>query len=155
MAFDFTDLDILTDGTIDLRIEEKVPPDPSRSHVPAYHYAIALHGTAQKIGVARLRVGNLPSLLTAGHIGYEIDEGHRGHHYAARACLLLGRVARAHGLNPVIITCDPSNVASRRTCERIGASLLGTFDVPVDHEMYQKGRRKVCRYAWIVPDESR
>ena len=155
MSFEFTDLDLVTDGTIDLRIEEKVPADPAKGYVPAYHYSIVLHGTTEKVGIVRLRVGNLPSLLTAGHIGYEIDEGHRGHHYAARACLLLGRVARAHGLRPVIITCAPENIASRRTCERIGASLRGTFDVPVDHEMYRKGSRKVCRYEWFVPDEER
>ena len=155
MAFEFADLDLLTDGTIDLCIEEKVPADPSKGHVPAYHYAIALHGRAEKIGIIRLRVGNVPSLLTAGHIGYAVDEGQRGHHYAARACLLLGRVARVHGLSPVIITCDPENIASRRTCERIGASLRGTYDVPIDHEMYRTGRRKVCRYEWYVPDEAR
>ena len=155
MPFAFRDLDLLTDGTIDLRIEEKVPADPVKGYVPAYHYVIALHGTTERIGIIRLRVGSIPSLLTAGHIGYEIDADHRGHHYAASACLLLGRVARAHGLDPVIITCDPENVASRRTCERIGATLRGTFDVPTDHEMYRKGSRKVCRYEWTVPDEGR
>ena len=155
MAFEFTDLDLLTDGTIDLRIEAKVPADPSKGYVPAYHYTIALHATTEKVGIIRLRVGHTPSLLTAGHIGYEVDERHRGHHYAARACLLIGRVARAHGLSPIIITCDPENVASRRTCERIGASLRGTYDVPTDHEMYRDGRRKVCRYEWYVPEEGR
>lgn len=109
---------------------------------------MTLHESSEKIGGIRLRVGNAPALLTAGNIGYEIDELHRGHHYAARSCLLLGQVALAHGLDPVIITCDPGNVASRRTCERIGATLRGVFDVPVDHEMYKKGARKVCRYEW-------
>ena len=155
MTFEFTDHDLLTDGTIDLRIDEKVPADPSKGHVPAYHYTIVRHGTAETIGIIRLRVGHVPSLLTSGHIGYAVEEGHRGHRYAARACLLLARVARAHGLNPVIITCDPENVASRRTCERIGASLRGTYEVPTDHEMYRAGRRKVCRYEWYLPDEGR
>ena len=153
MAFEFTDLDLLTDGTIDLRVEQKVPADPSRGHVPAYHYAIARHGSSERIGAIRLRIGHVPALLTAGHIGYEIEEGHRGHHFAARACLLLARVARAHRLGRVIITCDPENIASRRTCERIGASFRGIYDVPADHEMYRQGVRKVCRYEWTVPGE--
>lgn len=150
--FQFSDLDLLTDGTIDLVIEKRAPADPAKGYVPCYHYAITVHGRPDKIGSIRLRVGSVPSLLTAGHIGYDIDEAHRGHHYAARACQLLGRVIRVHGLRPVIITCDPENVASRRTCERIGASLRGIYDVPVDHEMYREGERRVCRYEWIVPE---
>jgi len=47
-----------------------------------------------------------------------------------------------------VITCDPQNVASVRTCERLGATLIGIFDVPEDHPMYQKGRRRVSRYEW-------
>ncbi len=146
--------DFLTDGVIDLVLEKKKPADPSKGHVPEYDYRVALHGSREKVGEIRLRVGNVPALLTAGHIGYEIVEAHRGHHYAARACRLVGLVARAHGLSPVIITCDPDNTASRRTCERIGATFRGVYDVPVDHEMYQKGVRRVSRYEWTVPQDS-
>ena len=152
--FEFTDLDRLTDGTIDLVIERKVPADRARGHVPAYHYAVTLHGTTQKVGQIRLRVGQVPALWTAGHIGYEIDPPYRGHRYAARACRLLLPVVRAHRLRPLFITCAPENVASRRTIERIGAKLLGVFDVPTDHEMYRDGRRKICRYEWELAGEA-
>lgn len=154
MAFELTDLDRLSDGVVDLVVEEREPADPTRGYVPCYHYRIFPHGSALRVGEIRLRVGRVethPTLLTAGHIGYEVDEAHRGHGYAARACALLAPVALAHGLRRLVITCDPDNAPSRRTCERVGAVLVGVFDVPPDHPMYQKGRRKVCRYVWSLP----
>ena len=150
MAFEFTKLDFLTDEVIDLLIEKKAPAEPSIDHVPAYHFKVTMHGSSEKIGEIRLRVGNVPSLLTSGHLGFSIAPNHRGHGYAARACLLVSRVARAHNLNRLIITCDPENAASRRTCEKVGARLLGVFEVPPDQPMYQEGGRRICRYEWIL-----
>jgi tagatose 1,6-diphosphate aldolase len=149
MAFKFSERDLLTDGVIDLVVEKREPADPSKGYVPAYHYKVTVHGSAEKIGEIRLRVGNLPSLLTSGHIGYSIAADHRGHGYASRACLLVGTVALSHGLRRLTITCDPGNIPSRRTCERIGAVLQGIFDVPPDHPMYREGKRTVCRYEWF------
>jgi predicted acetyltransferase len=153
MPFEFRYLGVLTDGVVDLSVEDEQPEDPARGYVPCYHFRIARHGSEAKIGEIRLRVGSVvanPSLITSGHVGYSVEEPHRGHGIAARACALLKPVALAHGMRRVVITCDPTNVASRRTCERLGAVLVGVFDVPRDHEMYAKGRRKVCRYLWIL-----
>jgi tagatose 1,6-diphosphate aldolase len=150
MVFEFKDFDHLSDGIIDLVIEAKGPADPKKDYAPAYHYKITLHGSKEGIGTIRLRVGNNLSLLTSGHVGYGINPPHQGHHYAERACRLLQQVARAHGMSTLIITCDPENPASRRTCERLGATLTGIYDVPKDHDMYAKGRRKVCRYEWTL-----
>ena len=141
----------LTDGLVDVTVEAEEPEDPAKGHVPCYHFRVARHGDPRKVGEVRLRVGIVednPSLLTSGQVGYEINEDARGHSFAARACLLVGPIALAHGLDPVIITCDPQNLASVKTCERLGATLVGTFDVPADHPMYQKGRRRVHRYEW-------
>ena len=148
MPFEFLGRELLTDHVVDLRRSARKEADPVKGHSPMYEYRITLHGSEVPIGGINLRVGSGPSFLTSGHIGYGVDEPHRGHHYAARACLLIGQVALLHGLTPLLITTAPENIASRRTCERIGGKLLGIFDVPVDHEMYQRGRRKVCRYEW-------
>jgi predicted acetyltransferase len=151
MGFEFTDQDLLTDGVIDLAVEKKVPADPSKvGHVPAYHYKISVHGSEEKIGQVRLRIGEAPSLQTSGHIGYDVDEKARGHGYASRACLLLKPVAVSHGLRRLIITCAPDNVASRRTCERVGAVLQGEYDVPPDHPLYREGERRITRYIWTL-----
>lgn len=151
MAFEFGRWGVLSDGTVDVTVEVEEAADPAKGHVPCYHFRGTRHGDSHKVGEVRFRVGDpatTPSLLTSGQIGYEIEEGARGHGFAARACKLVGPVALAHGVRTVVITCDPSNVASRRTCERLGAVLVGTFEVPHDHPMYLKGRRLVLRYEW-------
>lgn len=156
--FEFREFGRLTDGVVELRVEAKDPADPGKDLVPCYRFAVARAGSTAKIGEVRLRVGRVeatPSLLTSGQVGYEIDEAYRGHGYAARACALLRPVAVAHGFDALVITCDPANTPSRRTLERLGAELVGTFDVPVDHEMYRKGRRKVCRYVWRLGSDPR
>jgi predicted acetyltransferase len=153
MTFQFQSFGVLSDGVIDLVVEREEPADPARQHVPCYHFGIRLHGAASSIGRISLRVGRVeatPSLLTSGQVGYGIDEAHRGHAFALRACRLLRPVALAHGLTCLVITCAPVNVASRRTCERLGAILIGTFEVPPDRPMYQDGRRVVCRYEWSL-----
>ena len=138
----------VSDGVIDLILEELQAADPSKGYVPALHYRIALHGTDRRVGAIRLRIGYTPALLAAGHIGFDVEESYRGHNFAARACLIVRGVARAQGLTSLIITCDPSNIASRRTCEKVGARLEGIFDVPPDHWLFRKGYRQVCRYIW-------
>jgi tagatose 1,6-diphosphate aldolase len=59
-----------------------------------------------------------------GHLGYGVNEAFRGHRYAARSCALLFPLIRSHGIDPLLITCAADNVASRRTCDLIGASLV-------------------------------
>ena len=41
--FKFKDFDNLTDGVIDLKIEDKIPPNEEKGYVPAYKYRITLH----------------------------------------------------------------------------------------------------------------
>jgi predicted acetyltransferase len=144
--------DRLSDGVIDLVLADRTPADPSKGYVPSLQYHITLHGSDIRIGAIRLRTGYAPSLLYAGHIGYDVEEIHRGHHFAARACLLLQEVAMAEGLTRLIMTCDPSNVASRRTCERVGAKKEGIFDLPPEHGLFRKGYRQISRYNWDLSE---
>jgi tagatose 1,6-diphosphate aldolase len=84
--------------------------------------------------------------MYGGHIGYAVDLEHRGHHYAERACRLVLALAKAHGLDTIWITCNPDNVPSRRTCERLDATLVEIVRLPEDSDMYQEGDREKCRY---------
>jgi tagatose 1,6-diphosphate aldolase len=81
-----------------------------------------------------------------GHIAYSVAPEFRGRRYAARACKLLMPLARCHDLGSLWITCDPENIASRRTCERIGAELVEVVDVPEGTPLYDRGERQKCRY---------
>lgn len=66
-------------------------------------------------------MGESPCVYYFGHIGYHVDPPWRGHHYAARACALLAPLIAVAGKSSVVITADPDNFASRRTCERWAA----------------------------------
>ena len=126
------------------------PADPVKGYVPMYSFTLTLHPTGKKIGEMRLRIGPDDALLYPGHIGYGVNEPHRGHHYAERACRLVTRIARVHGLTHLLLTCDPVNTASRRTIERLGARLLGLYDIPPEQEMYREGKRRVLCYRWEI-----
>ena len=146
-AFEFHDPGQLTDGELELVLVEKRPGNPALNYVPAYRFAMRLTGQREDIGGIDLRVGDtLHILLYAGHIGYGVVAEHRGHHYAARACRLLLPLARRHGLKQLWITCNPDNMASRRTCELVGAEFVEIVDLLEDTDMYQEGERQKCRY---------
>jgi tagatose 1,6-diphosphate aldolase len=59
---------------------------------------------------------------------------------------LLLPAARRLGLDPVWITCDPENAASRRTLEIAGAEFVEIVDVPEDCVIFKGGHPRKCRY---------
>ncbi len=145
--FRFLDPGPLVDGDLELVLVEKRQGNPWLSRVPAYKFRMRLAGSRQTVGHIDLRVGDLPHLvLYGGHIGYGVDLPYRGHHYAARSVRLLLPLARAHGMKTVWITCNPENVASRRTCELAGAQFVEIVDLPPGSDMYRAGERQKCRY---------
>ena len=145
--FQFHDPGRLIDGDLELVLVEKRPADPSRDYVPAYKFKMTLAGQCVEVGAIELRVGETDHIVMyAGHVGYRVNPEHRGHRYAARACKLLLPLARSHGLETLWITCNPDNVASRRTCELAGAELVEIVDLPEDSDMYQRGERQKCRF---------
>ena len=112
----FFNTDDLKTNEMMLRLVRTAEENPERKWVPAYYFAICLpDGT--KIGDCDLRIGHNQNLYYGGNIGYAIDAAYRGHHYAGKACRLLFELAKKHELGYVIITCDPDNTASRKTCE--------------------------------------
>jgi len=147
LTFTFYDPGRLVDSDLALALAAAYPGDARRGYVPAYRFKMTLAGQKQEIGRIELRVGNTDHIvLYAGHIGYRVLPMYRGYHYAARSCALLLPLARRHGLNPLWITCNPDNYASRRTCELAGATFVEIVDLPEDVDMYQMGERQKCRY---------
>lgn len=148
--FSFYDFYDLSDGEIRLEIKEKIPADPEKDYCPAYELGIFLCSTGEKAGRINLRIGDNENLFYGGHIGYAVDEAFRGHHYAAKACNIAKRIALFYGMEKLIITCNPDNWPSRKTCERIGAKLVEIADLPEHNEMYKRGDRQKCRYEWDI-----
>lgn len=145
--FVFQDFDYLTDGEIDVTIFEKFPGNKKKGYVPSYKYSIMLHGQKIVIGRIDIRIGYNENLLYGGHLGFEIIKKYRGNGYAAKAANLLKRVAIAHGMNELTITCNPKNIPSRKTCENLGATLKELVLIPPTHELYERGERLACIYV--------
>ena len=138
----FYPVEDLRDDVICLQLDHTCEAQSEKRWLPAYYFHLCLpDGT--KVGYCDLRIGHNDKTYIGGNIGYRIDEAHRGHHYAARACALLFRQAQKHRMAYVIITCVPENLASARTCELAGGRFVETVPIPEDNEMYAEGKRQV------------
>lgn len=137
----------LRDGNLRLRIVSTNPPDPDKNYVATYRFGMFLDGKRRAVGGIELRLGDHEYLKQfGGQIGYSVQLGHQGQGLAARSLRLLLPLAKRHGFQELWITCNPENLASRRTCERAGAVLQEIVDLPETHEMYARGERQKCRY---------
>ncbi len=150
-GFKFKNYDKLTDGEIDLILNEKRRSVRSMGLVPSYEFNISLTENTDVIGRISLRVGNTNRIKKyAGHIGYGINEKYRGNHYAAKACNLVKQVAIDHNLKTLWITVNPDNYPSRRTCEILGCEMVEIVNIPEYLDMYRQGERQKCRYRWDI-----
>lgn len=139
----------LVDGELELVLRLRAEHSSNPGWAPAYYFDMRRRDLGVKVGQIDLRVGATHHLTHyGGQIGYGVDEAHRGHRYAARAVRLLLPLAKMHGLDPLWITCNPDNWASRRTCELAGGELYEVVDLPVDCDMYEEGERQKCRYRF-------
>ena len=147
-AFKFLPPGRLVDGDLELILVEKRPADSLGGHVPTYEFAMRPVGQNTNMGHISLRIGNDENLEKyAGHIGYNVTPAYRGHRYAARSCQLILPLARRHEIHPIWITCNPDNMASRRTCEIVGARFVETVEVPRKfYHLYKKSDRIKRRY---------
>jgi tagatose 1,6-diphosphate aldolase len=148
---------ILNPGTLkdrELRVvlTSTLLPNQAGVEVLTYCFTLAADGVPSPVGHIHLRVGHSENLeLYQGHIGYGVNQAWRGRHFAERASRLLLPFAAEQGLNPVWITCDPDNLPSRRTCERLGAKFVEIVDVPSTALAYRFGARRKCRYRLDLP----
>lgn len=145
----FIDTSFLQNDEIQLKLEETVDGNVEKDWVPAYHFAIC-NKEGTKMGVCDLRIGHNDKLYYGGNIGYRIEAEYRGNHYAGKACLLLFELARKHNLKYVIITCNPDNIASRKTCEYAGGELLEVVDLPEDNDMRERGETRKCIFKFAL-----
>lgn len=105
-------------------INEHLP----KNWLPYYIFGIYLKD--KFVGKIVLREGNIKQRYYDGHIGYSIDEEYRGHHYAYQACLLIKDIAKEKGFKELVFTCNPDNIASKKTIEKLQATYIETKPVP-------------------------
>ena len=127
--FEFRDPGRLVDGDLALILAETRRSDPGVGHVPEYRFEMRLVGNSTKSGSVRFRTRCTEKLKKyGGNLSYSVDKEDRGNRYAARSCRLLFPLAISHGLDSLLITSRVDNLASRRTCERIGAKYMDTIE---------------------------
>jgi tagatose 1,6-diphosphate aldolase len=126
--------------------------DSGVGRLPAYHFWMRVDPPVgdppiKIAGGMGLRIGtNREIELYSGNIGYHVYPPARGRHFSERACRLVFPLARRHGMDHLWITCNPDNVASRRTCERLGATLVEIVTIPKDHPFRARGETEKCRF---------
>lgn len=139
------DVTDLFDSEIMLRLKRTCDANPSMEWLPAYYFDICFpDGT--EIGYCDLRIGYNNKVYIGGNIGYGIHEAYRGHHYSAKACLLLFKQAKKHGMDHLTISCQPENIASERNIQIAGGQFVEIAAIPEDSEMYKEGKRQVKIY---------
>ncbi len=140
----------LSDDQLDLLLMERRFANPEKNFMTSYVYSICLRGTDESIGYIDIRVGHNENTYYGGNIGYEVNEAHRGKGYAGRACQLVKSLGVAHQMDKLIITCNPDNIASRRTIEKLGLRFDGLVKLPEHNDMYLDGEREKCIYTWEI-----
>jgi predicted acetyltransferase len=151
VLFEYVDPGTLQDDDLILTLDRFERSDPLREWLPTYHFKMVHRDADVTMGSINLRVGSPQRIvLYRGHIGYGVQSEYRGKHYSSRSVkLLLGLAARCR-IDPVWITCNPDNIASRRSCEIAGGELIEIIDVAADEEMYARGIRHKCRYRFDI-----
>lgn len=126
----------LSDGDLTLKLAA-FAPHPAHK-VPTYFFRMVHAATDEELGGINLRVGSTRHIeLFAGHVGYTVHPPHR----------LLMPLAGRLGLDPLRITCDPENLASRRCLDLAGAQFVEVVSVPEDCAIHRSGHRWTCRYT--------
>lgn len=148
--FTFKNMDYLTDGEIDLIIQKKICLNYKIGCIPTYKYKITMHGSNTKIGNIDIRIYDNENVCYFGNIGYKIYENFRGNNYAAKSCKIIKKVALAHGMHTLIITCNSNNIPSRKTCEKIGAKLIKIITFPPNNKILKDGERQRYVYEWVL-----
>lgn len=143
----------LYDDEVRLRFVRYASSGDYGGYVPRYCFHIVRKGQEHiEVGRCDLRIGYNEELDFSGHIGYNVNSEHRGHGYAKKASRLLLRLAFHLGMDEVLITCNPDNVPSRRTCESLGGRFAGIFPVPEWAAVYRDGDREKCRFYYDSAD---
>jgi predicted acetyltransferase len=104
-------------------------------------------------GEISLRVGDSPEQFYLGHVGYHVDPPFRGHGYAARACRLCAPMLAALGMRTAVITTDPGNLPSVKTCQRLGCVLECTVPVPGKVRDKLSISLEKRRYIWFLEED--
>lgn len=154
VSFDFLQTPIYRYENVALYNDYINLQQPNDGYLISYRFDINADG--EWVGWINVKIGYSISAYYNGQIGYTInDECHRNRGFMTKACLALRPFLRQCGYRRILITTDENNAASRRVCEKIGATLLEIVDTPTWTGIYRQGQRRTCIYEWTVEDVAR
>lgn len=108
--------------------DEPLPPERVAS---SYRWVL---DDGRVVGTIAIRHGLTPSLVAeGGHIGYAVRPAARRRGVATAALAQALAIAARRGIDPALITCDRTNVASARTIAACGGVLEDTRDDVLRH----------------------
>lgn len=109
--------------------------------IETYVYDIVVPSLERTVGRCEYRVESGQDLRYYGNIGYVIYVPYRGHHFAYKACLALIALMKGKikGLQEIVITCNPENIASKKTIQKLGCDYVETVDIDPRHELFRMG----------------
>lgn len=142
----FFSTDDLKNDEIYLKLNSIKTANIDNKLVPLYYFNIYRIKDNTAVGFCDLRVGYNEILYYAGNIGYKIYKEYRGNHYALKSVKLLFKLARKYEMDKIIITCNPDNISSIKTCEYLNGQLKEITKLPINSAMYKKGERRKCIY---------
>lgn len=111
---------------------------------PSFHYW-AVDGE-RFIGEFQLRTQFTEKVLTdIGSVGYAVRPSEWGKGCGTEILRQGLEIARARGMEKVLLTIDEENAVSRHVCEKLGGRLADTIEV-----LNRDGERRKLRRYWIA-----
>ena len=135
---------------VTLFFENTISADKERGFVPVYRFGI-MNSNNERVGHISFKIGDTEHIVQhVGHIGYKIEEKHRGHSYAAKACIAIQKFISEYYYE-IILTCNPDNIPSIKTIEKIGAKFINQIELPKDSILRKERKENYKnRYSWEI-----
>lgn len=135
----------------DIELKE-VLLDPSFFEVPTLLFDIYVKSIDAIVGRVEYRFEEEQDLMYYGNIGYMVHRSYRGNSYAYLGTLKLIEIIKERypEITETYITCNPDNIPSKRTIEKLGVHYLGRIDIDKKHELYRYGDKQKDIYVKVI-----